>query len=152
MSAETLSRALHYGAARYGEGTDGKTLLVGFHGARPLFALAAGLAGGQHQERFAVLARYLLRRERADGYWLMLPADLSGEERLVLEQVGAGGRDIRAAPVRRDDEGGFAGLAEAVPLAISPPLGDLLDGGSSIAGIMRRELDRLAEALAVPLP
>jgi hypothetical protein len=147
-----LPPGLAYGTVRYAAGSDGKSLLVGFCGQRPLFALAAGLASGRDRERFAILARYLLRRDGADAYWLMLPADQGGEERLVLEQAGRGQRTIQAAAVQRDEAGGFCGLNEAVRQAIEPPLGDLLDGGGTIAGIMRRELDRLAEALAVPLP
>lgn len=152
ISADALPPPLAYGAVRYGAGCDGKTLLVGWQAGQPLFALAAGLASDQDQQRFAVLARYLLRRDAADGYWLLLPADLSGAEQLVGERVESGQRTIQAAPVRRDEAGGFCGLGQAVSLAVAPPLGDLLDGGGAIAGIMRRELDRLGEALAVPLP
>jgi hypothetical protein len=149
---DPLPPPLAYGAACYASGADGKTLLVGHAGGVPLFAIAAGLGGAPDRERFAVLARYLLRRDRADGYWLLLPADLGGAEQLVLEQCVDGRRDLLAASVQRDDDDRFAGLGGAAPLNTAPPLGDLLDGGQSLAGVMRRELDGLAEALALPLP
>jgi hypothetical protein len=147
-----MSTPLAYGAARYAAGADGKTLLVGLASDSPLFAVAAGLAGEQDRQRFAVLARYLLRRERADGYWLLLPANLEGREQLIAEAVAGSRRDCRAACVQRDKAGCFAGLAQAAVVDLGAPLGDLLDGGETLAGLMRRELDRLAEALAQPLP
>lgn len=148
MTADPLA----YGASRYADGADGKTLLVGFSAQTPLFAIAAGLSGAQDRERFAVLARYLLRRHKADGYWLLLPADLDGREQLVCERVGEGLSACSSAVVRRDAAGRFAGLGDSAAVDMPPPLGDLLDGGGTLAAIMRRELDRLAEALAIPLP
>jgi hypothetical protein len=147
-----MSGPLAYAASRYAGGADGKTLLVGHAADKPLFAIAAGLSGPQDQERFAVLARYLLRRDSADGYWLLLPADLDGREQLVCERVGEGRSGCSAAAVRRDAGGDFVGLGEPADLDMPPALGDLLDGGGTLAGIIRRELDRLAEALAQPLP
>lgn len=144
--------ALAYAAARWRDGMDGRTLLAGFKGDTPLFAIAAGLGGEQDRERFGVLGRYLLRRDGADGYWLLLPADIEQREQLVAEVVSVDGPVRRAAAVIRDAEGVFEGLGDAHSLTIAAPLGDLLDGGQTLAGVMRRELDRLAEALAQPLP
>lgn len=153
MTAATdPATALAYGAGRYAAGADGKTLLTGWRDGRALFALAAGLGDERHRERFAVLARYLLRRDRADGYWLLLPAELEGSEALVAELAGSAGRQVQGAVVQRGPGGGFAGLDAMQPLSAEPPLGDLLDGGDTLPAIMRRELDRLAEALGQPLP
>lgn len=147
-----VADALAYGADRYAAGQAGKTLLVGWQGERALFAVAAGLASDQDRERFAVLARYLLRRDLADGYWLLLSADLDGRAQLVAEAVRGAERQLAAAPLQYAADGSCQGLGEAVCLPLDAPLGDLLDGGATLAGIMRRELDRLAAALALPLP
>jgi hypothetical protein len=152
MTRREAAAALAYGTERYAATAAGKTLLVGWREDRPLFALAAGLSGGEHQQRFAVLARYLLRRDRADGYWLMLPAELAAGEGLVAEVVSPLGCQLQAAPLQRDASGRFVGLAAAEPLNMAPPLGDLLDGGTTLPALMRRELDGLALALAEPLP
>jgi hypothetical protein len=145
------AEALAYGANRYLDGQFGKTLLVGWRATEPLFAVAAGLARDQDRERFAVLARYLLRRDGADGYWLLLTADIAGCGHLVAETLLAGRRTLLAAPLRPDGAD-FQRLGEPLPLPAEAPLGDLLDGGATLAGVMRRELDRLAESLAQPLP
>jgi hypothetical protein len=150
--APVLHDALAYGAARYAAGEAGKTLLVGWRAGRPVCAVAAGLRQAEDRERFGVLARYLLRRDGADGYWLLLTADLDQAEQLVAEVVSASRRQGAAVPIARDAERGCRLLGQPAALQLEPPLGDLLDGGAPLAGIMRRELDRLASALAQPLP
>ena len=80
--APSPAGALAYGLARYRADAAGKTLLVGWRGDAALFAIAAGLGADADRDNFAVLARYLLRREAADGYWLLLSADLEAREHL----------------------------------------------------------------------
>jgi hypothetical protein len=145
-------RALAYGLARYQADAAGKTLLVGWRGDSALFAIAAGLGGAADRDNFAVLARYLLRRDGADGYWLLLSADLDAQEHLAAETVAGKRRRLTAAPLQRDAAGSCVALGPAVELGGEAPLGDLLDGGDSLPGLMRRELDRLARRLAVTMP
>ncbi len=145
-----LVPALAYGLARYREGALGKTLLVAWHGATPLLAIAAGLSTTTDRERFAVLGRYLLRRDRADGYWLVTRADLGGEPHLLAEHARTSERQVSGLPI--DSAGGVWGGADPVALAPGPLIGDLLDGGGSLPAIMRRELDRLAERCAIAPP
>lgn len=149
MNAALLAgRALSYGLGRYREGALGKTLLVGWRDASPLFAIAAGLATDSDRERFAVLARYLLRRDKADEYWLLLSADLSGGAHLVAELGGAAA--VQAAPLSGQGEGLSLGPARA--LDAPAPLGNLLDGGENLPAVMRRDLDRLALDLGIEPP
>lgn len=147
-----VAGALAYGAGRYADGQAGKTLLVGWRDGEALFALGAGLWDDEDRQRFATLARYLLRRDEADGYWLLLSADIQGAEHLVAEVVRCGDRQLAAAAVRRAPDDAFGATGDVVELGHAAPLGDLLDGGGTLAAIMRRELDRLAEALGQPLP
>jgi hypothetical protein len=125
-------------------GDDGRTFLIGFSGRSPVFALAAGLSGADDHPRFLTFARYLVHhRFRCDGYALLLPAVLDGEEVYVAEWrrgqetgvsvIGADGQSRSGAP------GG-------------PLIGDLARPQPGLPGIMRRELDRLYEALRRPLP
>lgn len=144
--------ALAYGLARYRDGAAGKTLLVGWRDGEGLFAIAAGLGGAGDRERFAVLARYLLRRDRADGYWLLFAADLDRAEHLAAEVVSRGRRHLLAAPLLRDADGAPAALGSDRGLDGASQLGDLLDGGAKLPALMRRELDRLGQTLAVAAP
>ena len=150
--ASAPAAALAYGLARYQADATGKTLLVGWRGDSALFAIAAGLAAESDRANFAVLARYLLRRDGADGYWLVLAADLDAQEHLVAETAAAQPRPLPVAPLHRDAAGACVELGALVDLGSEAPLGDLLDGGDSLPGVMRRELDRLARALAVVAP
>ena len=150
--AQSPEHALAYGLARYRADAAGKTLLVGWRGDAALFAIAAGLGAESDRDNFAVLARYLLRRDGADGYWLLLSADLAAQEHLVAESVAGQQRRLAAAPLGRDAGGACDDLGAVVDLGGEVLLGDLLDGGDSLPGVMRRELDRLAIALAQPLP
>jgi len=146
------SRALAYGLARYQADAAGKTLLVGWRAELALFAIAAGLGAEIDRDNFAVLARYLLRRDGADGYWLLLSADLDAQEHLAAETVTGNQRQLTAAPLRRDAAAACVDLGPLVDLGSDAPLGDLLVGGGSLPGVMRRELDRLAQVLAVTTP
>lgn len=146
--ADALSRALAWGLARHRADAPGKTLLAGWRGDRCLFALGAGLGGESDRERFGVLARYLLRRDHADGYWLVFPADLDGVAQLAAETCHAGLRRVGSADLPEDGEA-LGGIRE---LGASPQLGELLDGGGTLPALMRRELDRLAAALALAPP
>lgn len=148
----TVEHALAYGVEHYCQGSDGKTLLVIWQAERPLVALAAGLATDADRERFSVLSRYLVRREKADAYWLLLGADMGGAEHLVAEVAAQGRRQVVAAPVRRDANTPCFDLGQAQDLGAGPVLGNLLEAGSKLPAVMRRDLDRLAEQLAIALP
>lgn len=147
IDGDPAPRALAWGQARYRAGAAGKTLLAGWRGSDCLFALAAGLASAQDRERFAVLARYLLRRDEADGYWLVFPTDLEGRPHLAVETALGGGCRVAVATL-----GDGPQLGPTRPMGEEHQLGDLLDGGGSLPALMRRELDRLAAALAEPAP
>lgn len=150
--SQSPSDALAYGLACYQADAAGKTVLVGWRAQSPLFALAAGLVADTDREQYALLARYLLRRDKADGYWLLLSADLAKQEHLVAEQVLANQRQVTAAPLQRNSRRRCISLGDRVALGAEAILGDLLDGGEPLPAVMRRELDRLVSSLAVPMP
>jgi len=144
--------AVDYLRTRLQAGDAGKTLLVGLRQAQPCLAIAAGLRGGQDHPRFITLAGYLLRREQADAYWLAVPAVTGSGEILALEIHSAGVSRVAHCPARfaaapADCELEMAGLHPARPL-----LDDLLSQAGNLPGRMRRDLDQLAIALAIPLP
>lgn len=125
-------------------GDDGCTFLIGFNGRSPVFALAAGLRGADDHPQFLTFACYLVhQRFRCDGYALLLPAVLDGEEVYVAEWRR--GRDMAVSVIGED------GLSRSGAPA-GPLIGDLARPQPGLPGIMRRELDRLYEALRRPLP
>lgn len=142
--------ALAYGLARYRGGASGKTLMVGWRGDVPLMAVAAGLSSDQDRDRFAALSRYLLRRDKADGYWLIAAADVGDRPHMVVEQFESGRRQVTAFQLDVVNDAGVPG--ERRSLAAEALLGELLDRSETLPAIMRRELDRLAARCAIVLP
>lgn len=129
---------------RRAAGDDGRTLLVGLNGGMAVFALAAGLRGSDDHPRFLTFARYLLHaRFRCDGFALLLPAMRGGEALYVVERQVAGESAVWLAGSGGDRR----------PSDIDGRLiGDLGLSEHHLPGVMRREFDRLYEALKRPLP
>lgn len=125
-------------------GDDGKALLLGLDGVRPVFALAAGLQGEQDHPGFVTFARYLLHRRFAcDGHALLLPAAVDGEPVYMLELHHGGVLDLHL----------FDALGETRAWPSGGPLiADLTVAEAGLPGVQRRELDRLYGALELPVP
>lgn len=144
MSAEAAwpSALCAFLEARLDAGEDGKTFLIGFHGDTVRFALAAGLRHDADQARFLVFARYLLHhRFCCDGHALLMPAEVEGRAVYAAEHQGPGTTG--------------AGLIDPGvgwrQVALSPGLiGDLAEREAALPGLVRREFDRLYEALRIP--
>jgi hypothetical protein len=129
----------------------GKTLLVLFAAGRPNLALAAALQSGTDRERFLTLARYLLRRESGDGYWLVAPMRQGDSPCLVIERGTASA--CRQSLATLCGAGGRSRLGESGAVSpVEPLLGDLFAAGVGLPAILRRQLDHLAAACAIPLP
>lgn len=124
-------------------GDDGKTFLLGLRAATPVFAVAAGLRGAADHARWLRFARYLLhRRFDCDGFGLLLPAMIDGEQVYALEWRAQGRHAVELV----------LGDGGRRPAALDGDLvGDLSLRGEPLPGILRRELDALFQALAVPL-
>lgn len=128
----------------------GDTLLVLLGAGRPQRALAAGLRNADERERFAVLARYLIGRESSDGYWLIAPMQ-QGHRPCLLIELGHR-RGCRQTVAAVATQSGVPRLGPAAPLADAEPLiGDLFAADPHRPGLVRRQLDGLAEAFALPL-
>lgn len=140
-----------YARARRAELDSGKTLLVLFVADRAVLALAAGLPRALDRERLLTVARYLVRRESADRYWLVAPMAQDGLPCLLLEAGSASG--FRHSVLSLPDAFDRVQPSPARDLSgVEPLLGNLFASDDGLPGILRRQLDRLAEASAVPLP
>jgi hypothetical protein len=128
---------------RLAQGDHGKTFLVGGSRGAWVFALAAGLRDDSDRTRFLEFARYLVHQRFAcGGCALLWPADLGGDPVYVAELASpeeAVARVIDRHGETRPHPGGQL-LVEDI-LALYTPL----------PGIRRREMDRLFEALQVPV-
>ncbi len=139
--------ALDWLRAQIDAGQGGDVLLAGFRGEAPQGAWAAGLRGEQDHPNYVTFARFALHKLHAcNGYWLMLPAvfdDCLGY-RLELRSRGVAWCGTVFIP----EQGEWR--TEAADDA--PLLEDLLLPGAALPGIMRRDLMRLADRLAVDPP
>ena len=140
-----------YAQARKEELESGKTLLVLFVADRPVLALAAGLPRALDRERLLTVARYLVRRESADRYWLIAPMAQDGLPCLLLESGSAAACRHRVLSLPDAFDRVQPNVARDLS-GVEPLLGELFAPDDGIPGILRRQLDRLAEASAVPLP
>jgi hypothetical protein len=127
-------------------GEGGKTLLVGFRDASPEAAWAAGLRGEQDHPHFITFARYALQGLHAcNGYWLMLPAQLHATRgyrcRLKTRARGIG------LEAWQERSGWSFRQSEEPDL-----LEDLLLPGPKLPGVLRRDLDALADRLKIEPP
>ncbi len=150
MSLDT--HAIDYLRARLQAGDAGKTLLVGLQANRPCLAIAAGLGGEEDHPHFITLASYLLQREQADAYWLAVPAVTATGEILALEIRSAGVSRVAHCPAQFAAAAADCVLEAAELSPAAPLLGELLSAPGNLPGRMRRDLDQLALALAIPLP
>ena len=143
-AAPLPDRLVRYLQDRRRAGEDGKAVLLGLAGEQPRLALAAGLQGEQDHPGFLSFSRYLLhQRFDCDRFVLWLPAAVSGTPVYMMETNLAGeppvqllDSDGRRRPWPHDD----------------CLIGDLARRESALPGIQRREMDRLYEALKLPLP
>lgn len=151
-SGGDLTRVVSYIESRWRGQHAGKTLLVGFCAGQPCLAIAAGLRNEQEQPHLITLASYLLRREQADAYWLVMPHERDGEVLAMIEQQGDGQRHLAMLPLALDEDG--VRCLEPLELTVDsgPLLCDLLQSAPTLPGLMRRKLDQMAEEIAVPLP
>ena len=149
-AGDDMPAARAFAERHLAQGEAGRTLLVLLADGVPRRALAAGLRDATQRVRFAVLARHLIRQERAEAYWLIAPMAREQDDCLLVE-VGrpAGCRQaIAAVPV-----GPGAVLGEGEPLPGGEPLlGDLFAAEPHLPGLLRRRLDDLADTFALPLP
>lgn len=127
--------------ARLDAGEDGKTFLVGYLGSEARFAVAVGLRNDTEQVRFLQFARYLLHhRFSCDGHSLLMPAEVDGRALYVAEHRLAGGSRVGLLEPGR-------GWRESV---LTPGLiGDLRRPGTTLPGLLRREFDRLFDAVCI---
>lgn len=129
---------------RQAQGDDGKTFLLGSVAEGTSFALAAGLDGAADHPGFLRFARYLIHRRFAcEQFALLLPASIDGAAVYVAECHQPGGSTVNLLGEAPDAGGATleAGL-----------IGDLTVPEAALPGVVRREFDRLYEALQVPLP
>ena len=131
---------------RQAQGDDGKTFLLGIATDGVSFALAAGLDGAADHPGFLRFARYLIHHRFAGvQFALLLPASFDGAAVYVAECHYPGGSTVNLLG-GIPDAGGAGGPALAAGL-----IGDLTVPESALPGVMRREFDRLYEALQLPL-
>ncbi|RMG34034.1 MAG: hypothetical protein D6720_10240 [Gammaproteobacteria bacterium] len=125
----------------------GNVLLAGFAGNEPLAAWAAGLRGEQDHSNFITFARFVLQKlHQCNGYWLMLPTVFDQEQCLGyrLDLRSRHGRWRGDVLMPEDQEWQLRAGKE-------PLLEDLLVPGPALPGIMRRDLQALAERLEVDI-
>ncbi len=148
-AASTANPALAFAEAQLPRCEGGDTLLVLLAAAAPKLALAAPLRSHSDRVRFLTLARYLVRREAAEGYWLIGPIERAGQPCLLIEfGDGSGCRQSLARTVAGEQR-----LGEIEPPAAGKPLlGDLFASGERLSGILRRQLDQLTEAISIAPP
>ncbi len=125
----------------------GKVLLAGFSGDQPQAAWSAGLKGEQDHPNFITFARFVLQKlHPCNGYWLMLPTVFDQEQCLgyrldLRSRLGQWRGDVL---MPEDQEWQLREGEESL-------LEDLLVPGAALPGIMRRDLQALAERLEVDM-
>lgn len=125
-------------------GEGGKTLLAGFSDTKAIGAWAAGLRGSIDHPHFVVFARYLLQQgEDCAAYWLMLPGDSVGHYQVEMRTRD----DCWLGDARYDDA-----VWQFEASRRNLPMENLLLPGQRLPGLMRRELDAMAEQLSTVLP
>lgn len=128
-------------------GHGGKVLLAGFDAKGAAGAWAAGLRGKQDHSNFITFARFALQKlEGCNAYWLFLPAEFGDCLGYRLE-LNAHGKAWHGEA--RWLEGRSWMLREIESELL---LEDLLAAGSTLPGLMRRDLARLAEQLRIDPP
>jgi hypothetical protein len=122
-------------------GDDGKTFLIGYRASVACFAVAAGLRNAQDRQRFVRFARYLLHhRFGCDGHALLMPAERAGRPVYAVEVCTPDAASVRLIDhaLAWHESGLDPGL-----------IGELREHDEPLPGLLRRELDRLYEAVRV---
>lgn len=133
--------------AQLQQGQGGNVLLAGFASDQPQAAWSAGLKGEQDHPNFITFARFALQKlHPCNGYWLMLPTVFEKQQCLgyrldLRSRLGQWQGDV----LMPEDQAWQFREGEA------PLLEDLLAPGPALPGIMRRDLQVLAERLEVDI-
>ena len=138
--------ALRWLLTRLEAGDGGKVLLAGFRGGEPQAAWAAGLRSADDYPNFVTFARFALGKlHNCNACWLMLPDQLEGRPAYHLQLYSAAEAWHGEAWL----EDGQWCSRECAPRYITD---NLLLPGAAVPGIMRRELQRLADRIEIDSP